>query len=370
MALTQPEIAAKSEVLPFRDRLKRLMELPVFYKLLFANSFVIFVGGTVGTYLASQIYRPMGDLAYTANINSIRNMIIFVSIGWILSVIINFLLLKIALNPLTRLRETMRDVQAGNLDLRAEITGQDPEADQLATTLNKMLDALGDTAQLRASQILAAQEQERKRIARELHDETSQLLTSLLISLAVLEESVTIEENKKQINDSRALAHQTLRAIRNLSLDLRPSALDDLGLIPAIRGYIKEVQQRSGMTIELTATGFRDRLPAEIETTLYRVVQEALTNSTKHSQASLVNVKLEETDSLIKASIKDNGVGFDRDSVFKTPWQERGLGLAGMQERATLLKGNINISSKPGSGTSIEIEIPCASFTGSKLLFS
>src|SRR5437588_9424179 len=162
----------------------------------------------------------------------------------------------------------MYRVQAGERSLRAPLTGVDPQADQLASTFNMMLEAIDDSSRLRATQIINAQEQERKRVARELHDETSQVLTSLLISLAVLEESIATQEARDRIADTRRLAHQTLRAIRNLSIDLRPSALDDLGLLPALRWYVKEYQQKCGIEVELMTSGFKERLSPEMVTAI------------------------------------------------------------------------------------------------------
>jgi two-component system sensor histidine kinase UhpB len=334
--------------------------LPVLYKVLIANSVVILIGGTVGTYLASQIYKPAGASLDALSIVGIRNVIIFVAIGWILSVLINFVLLKIAFLPLQRLRETMRQVQSGNVHLRAEVTNADPEADQLATTFNTMLEALEEASKARATQILTAQEQERKRIARELHDETSQVLTSLLISLKVLEGTVETSEAKARIEETRSLVHQTLRAIRNLSIDLRPSALDDLGLLPALRWYLKEYQLRWNIQVDCIITGFQDRLPPEIETTIYRIVQEALTNTARHAHATRMRITLKERRDSIRLTIQDDGQGFDQDALMKTPWQERGLGLAGMRERATLLKGSLIIHTRPGGGTTIDVSIPRA----------
>jgi two-component system sensor histidine kinase UhpB len=273
-------------------------------------------------------------------------------------VAINFVLLKLAFAPLTRLRETMSRVQAGEKNLRAAVSGLDPDADQLAMALNTMLQALDDVAKSRASQILHAQEQERKRIARELHDETSQVLTSLLISLALLEETVTSEEARGRVADTRALAHQTLRAVRNLSIDLRPSALDDLGLLPALRWYIKEYQRNCGIAVEFSASGFKERLPADMETALYRVIQESLTNTAKHARARKAWVTMAAEPGLVRAVVRDDGQGFDAQAVLKTPWQDRGLGLAGMQERAMLLDGSMAIESRPGEGTRIEVSMP------------
>ncbi len=329
-------------------RFEKVLALPLLYKVLFANSFVILIGATLGTYLATKLQGNSRPIVLVG----------FVVTGLAISVVINFVLLKLALYPLTRLRETMRMVQHGDVRRQAPVTGQDPDADQLAIAFNTMLSALDDLAKSRASQILHAQEQERKRIARELHDETSQVLTSLLISLALLEETVTTDEARTRIADTRALAHQTLRAVRNLSIDLRPSALDDLGLLPALRWYIKEYQQKCGIEVEFVSSGFKARLSSEMETALYRIVQESLTNTAKHAHARKVWVSLAENGTMVQAHVRDDGHGFDAEAVLRTPWQDRGLGLAGMQERATLLNGHVEVMSQPGKGCAIDVTLP------------
>ncbi len=328
--------------------LLKLLALPVLLKVLLANSLVILVGATLGTYLATRIHQPNGTAI----------LVVFVATGWLISVVINFILLKIAFHPLTQLRETMKRVQAGNLALRAPLTSLDPEADQLAQAFNTMLETLAESSRTRATQILTAQEQERKRIARELHDETSQVLTSLLLSLKILEEAIASEEARQRVEETRSLVHQTLRAIRNLSIDLRPSALDDLGLLPALRWYIKEYQQKCKIEVEFTANNFKARLPAELETALYRIVQEALTNTAKYAKATKVRITVGEANGNVCATISDNGKGFDALTILKLPWQERGLGLAGMHERATLLNGSLLITTEPGHGTTIQVIIP------------
>jgi two-component system sensor histidine kinase UhpB len=333
--------------------LKTLLGIPVFYKVLIANSLIIFVGATGGTWLATHLNvspyaTPM-------------SLIIFITIGWLVSVVLNFVVLQIAFRPLTELGKVMKRVRAGERSLRAPLTGVDSQADQLAEAFNMVLEALDEASRLRASQIIQAQEQERQRIARELHDETSQVLTSLLISLTLLEESVETQEARERIADTRALAHSTLRAIRNLSIDLRPSALDDLGLLPALRWYVKEYQKKCSINVEFHATGFKERLPAEMETALYRIVQECLTNTAKHANASRVTITLKEETNRVYARITDDGQGFDYEALLKTPGQERGLGLAGMNERAVLLDGTLNIHSTPERGTIIEVSIPLPS---------
>ena len=340
-----------------RNKLLRpLLGMPVFYRVLIANSLIIFIGATVGTYLATNL----NNISYAPTA-----LVIFVTVGWLTSIGLNFVLLQIAFRPLLDLGKVMNRVQAGERSLRAPLTGFDPEADQLARTFNMMLEAIDEANRHRSAQIINAQEEERKRVARELHDETSQVLTSLLISLAVLEESITSPEARERIAETRQLAHQTLRAIRSLSIDLRPSALDDLGLLPALRWYIKEYQQKFSLEVDFHATGPKERLSSELETVLYRIVQEALTNVARHAHAHKVSVTLKESDKAIDATISDDGTGFDAEGLQKKPdiGQERGWGLVGMYERAHLLDGTLTIDAKPGRGTTVCAHIPIQQHT-------
>lgn len=339
------------EMLRNNRLLRPLLGIPIFYRVLIANSLIIFAGATGGTWLASQL--GTNSLYPTA-------LVIFVAVGWLVSVALNFVLLQIAFRPLMDLGKVMSRVQAGERSQRAPLTGFDREADQLAMTFNMMLEAIDEANRQRATQIINAMEEERKRIARELHDETSQVLTSLLISLAILEESITTQEARDRIAETRTLAHRTLRAIRNLSIDLRPSALDDLGLLPALRWYIKEYQQKFSLVVDFQASGFKERLSTEMETALYRIVQESLTNIARHAQAHHVNVTLKEEDEAVYATIKDDGRGFEPEQLQKLPssGQERGWGLMGMHERAHLLDGTLTIDSSPGKGTTVQACLP------------
>jgi two-component system sensor histidine kinase UhpB len=329
--------------------LEGLSRLPIFYRVLIANSAIIFVGATGGTWLATQLDR----FSYIP-------LVIFVTVGWLVSVALNFVLLQIAFRPMIDLGKVMSRIQRGERTLRAPIPKADALSDQLASTLNTMLEAIDEANRHRATQIINAQEEERKRVARELHDETSQVLTSLLISLAVLEETITSPEARDRIAETRQLAHQTLRAIRSISIDLRPSALDDLGLLPALRWYIKEYQQKFGIEVDFQATGIKERFTSEIETAFYRIVQESLTNIARHANAQKVCIILNEQQDTIDATIVDNGNGFDVEKLLKKPatGQERGWGLVGMLERAQLLDGNLHIESLIGKGTTIHIHIP------------
>src|SRR5258708_31287349 len=196
-------------------RFSKLLAIPLLSKVLLANSTGIVIGATLGTSLATQLQGNTRPVILVG----------FVVSGLLISVGINFVLLKLALYPLHRLRETMRQVQTGDLAHQALVNGQDPDADQLAIAFNTMLAALDDLSKSRATQILHAQEQERKRIARELHDETSQVLTSLLISLALLEESETNEVARTRIADTRPLPHHPLPTLPPLTIDPPPTPL-------------------------------------------------------------------------------------------------------------------------------------------------
>jgi signal transduction histidine kinase len=161
-----------------------------------------------------------------------------------------------------------------------------------------------------------------------------------------------------RLGDAKSLSNQTITAMRQLSMDLRPAMLDELGLIPTLRWYAQNFSKRLGIDSQFQAIGFEEKLPSQIETAFYRIVQEALNNISKHAEASQVEISLEQKDSTIYASIIDNGRGFDLDKVLHPESPERGFGIIGMQERISFLGGKIDIQSRPGFGTRIHIEVP------------
>jgi two-component system sensor histidine kinase UhpB len=147
-----------------------------------------------------------------------------------------------------------------------------------------------------------------------------------------------------------------MEAIRNLALDLRPSALDELGLIPALQDYVRDFSRRVGIPVEMEATPMENRLPPEVEVALFRVIQESLTNIAKHSQASHGWVNLKVGDRVVEVTVQDDGVGFDVDKVVNAP--QRSLGLFGMRERVELMGGNFTVQSGPSTGTRVHIVVP------------
>jgi len=208
--------------------------------------------------------------------------------------------------------------------------------------------------------VITAQEEERKRVARELHDQYAQPLTALSMSIEAAERALPPEAGpvREQLEAIKALTARTLDQTYNLILDLRPTALDDLGLVPAIRWYAERHLQARGIRVELEAASVQDRLPAQVETTLFRVMQEALLNVVKHANARRVCIHLAVQDGWLTALVEDDGRGFDLAAVWHSEDQARGLGLLGMQERVALLGGELTIHSQPGQGTRVSIKIP------------
>jgi two-component system, NarL family, sensor histidine kinase DevS len=201
--------------------------------------------------------------------------------------------------------------------------------------------------------VVEAQELERKRLARELHDETGQALTSILLRLKSLEEARDEDALRTAVGSLREIVVTTLQDVRRLAVELRPTALDDFGLVPALERLSDGFAEQTGIAVELESRLGDRRLPSELETVLYRVVQEALTNVAKHARASHVSILLHERDGVVAAVVEDDGRGFARGAA-----TDGGLGLVGMRERVALVDGRLDIESAEGSGTTIVVEVP------------
>jgi len=201
--------------------------------------------------------------------------------------------------------------------------------------------------------VVEAQEQERARLARELHDETGQALTSILLGLKQLNEVVRTPGEQASVAGLRELVVSTLRDVRGLAVELRPAALDDFGLVAALERLAETFQEKSGTEVVLEARLGEERLDPTLETTLYRIVQEALTNVHKHADARHVSISLVRKDGSISAVVEDDGRGFQPDAT-----RREALGLAGMRERVALVGGRISIESALGAGTTLAVEVP------------
>lgn len=208
--------------------------------------------------------------------------------------------------------------------------------------------------------VINAQEEERKRIAREVHDEYGQVLTGLMMSIESIENMTLPQQSqlRERLRNTRFTVDSALRDMRRLTLGLRPSTLDDLGLLAALRSYIQTHLEDAGVKTDFESKGLTRRLAPAVETALFRIVQEAIHNITKYAEASHVKIKIEVGKGKITAIVEDNGRGFDVDAVFKYKMRTQSLGLLGIQERAALLGGTFSISSQIGQGTRLVVEIP------------
>jgi signal transduction histidine kinase len=204
-----------------------------------------------------------------------------------------------------------------------------------------------------SARIVSAQEEERRAISRELHDEVGQSLSALLMEAGNAAARVPADsvEVRRHVESIKRLAEASVNVIRNMTLLLRPSMLDDFGLVPALEWQAREVSKRTGLRVHVTAEESAGELPDEHKTCIYRVVQEALHNCARHAQARSVKVVVKQEPSKILLSVEDDGHGFDARRV-------RGLGLVGMEERVLHLGGAFEIESRPGSGTRVAIELP------------
>jgi PAS domain S-box-containing protein len=207
--------------------------------------------------------------------------------------------------------------------------------------------------------IMTAQEDERRRISRELHDEIGQSLTSLLVGLRAAEEELGKEGIRGRVSDLRKITGNTLQEVQRLARGLRPSVLDDFGLEEAIARYAADFASMYGIQVDVAQDGgSSDRLPPPVETALYRIVQEALTNVGKYAKAATVSILLQRKPEQVQLIVEDDGQGFDTHTILQRPVAGAHLGLHGMRERAALLNGSISIESSAGTGTTIFVEIP------------
>jgi PAS domain S-box-containing protein len=209
------------------------------------------------------------------------------------------------------------------------------------------------------NQVITVQEEERRRIARELHDETAQSLASLLLGLSALGEARTVKAARAQARELQQVATRALAEVRRLAWGLRPSVLDDLGLTAALERYAADFGRTRGIAVELEVAGLEGgRMPAAVETALYRIMQEALSNVARHAEAHRVRVRVQRGAAAVTMVVEDDGRGFDLLQPPAPPTAARGLGIHTMRERAAVLRGAVSIASAPASGTRVAVDIP------------
>jgi signal transduction histidine kinase len=245
-------------------------------------------------------------------------------------------------------REAVTEALAGERTTLEDRVAQRTRALASANQLLKRLSA----------RLMETQESERRRIARELHDQTGQALTALKMNLEAIRNSSQGDATGLKVSESVDIVDDLLEQVRNLSLDLHPAVLDDFGLPAALRCYARRLAQRGGLELDLKIDDFAERLPPAIETGCFRVAQEALTNVARHARARRVLVELRSDGMTVHLLVRDDGIGFDAAAGPADGPADRHLGLLSMRERVTLVGGEIVVASKSGSGTEIAASFP------------
>ncbi len=253
----------------------------------------------------------------------------------------------------TTLKGSLEAIAEWNRELENRVQRRTRELELLYQELRRKEEMRGELLK----KVIAAQEEERKRIARELHDETSQASAAVLLAIEASAQNAPADA-KERLRRMKAMAGRVLDSIHRLIFDLRPSMLDDLGLVSALRWSAESHLEPLGMDLAFDVLGPERRLTPEIETALFRIGQEAISNIRRHAEAESVGITVEFGEGLVCLQIEDDGKGFDPDAGVRSPDGARGLGLLGMKERAALLDGTLTIDSVPGKGTRVTVKVP------------
>jgi two-component system, NarL family, sensor histidine kinase UhpB len=277
--------------------------------------------------------------------------LLILGLGLVLMLVFDLVLLRRAFAPLRRLTAVMREVEPGEPGRRAEFPdGSGGEVVELAHALNAMLDRLEGERRESGRRALAAQEGERKRVARELHDEVGQVLTAIALRAERASEDATTERGA--LTEIAQSLMRSLEDVQRIGRELRPEALDDLGLVNALIALCSRIDREAGLRIRRDLEWNLPRLSAEEELVIYRIAQEALTNALRHAAATEVTVTLKHVDGHVTLTVRDDGCGL--------PERRSESGLTGMRERAMLIGAYLDIHSNNGAGTRITLTVPVA----------
>lgn len=340
-------------IIILREKLRRT---PILYRIAIGNAFVIALGAVGGT----LIVRHLADQAADPWL-----ILLFLAVGTFLSVVINFWIIKNAMRPLNDLNSLVEQVQSGSSKIDPQfLEPTDPDISQLCTTLDSLVRQLNErNLELRAlsKQAIDALEEERKQIALTLHDDTGQSLSMIIINLERLENQIPVEysDQHRKLAETRQLAQAALANLRKIVFGLRPTILDDLGLLPAIRWYARTNLEEAGIVVEISGDGEFDSLPLQVNSTLFRIAQEAINNVVRHSKATSTEISLTNTGTNVILEVKDDGQGFNPRTIREHALQSQHFGILGMQERAELIGGSIALKSQLNGGTQVHIEVPC-----------
>lgn len=341
-----------------RARISRQAQgLSIFERVIVANSAIIVLATVAGWWLTqhnAEVYHFIIDTT-------------FIGLAALSGVVVNFILLRAAFAPLRRVLTTIHAVEQGKLSARVDVRAGDADTATLARAFNGMLDRLAEMRDEAAGLTLRAQEEERRRLALELHDQTGQSLTALTLHAQAIGQTLAHEQSdaalraRAQAERLNALAQRTLVEVQAIARQLRPSLLDDLGVVAALSWLAEDAEERLGVTTCVKIAGDEleagARIPAEIETALYRIAQESLTNAVRHGKARRIAIKLRSSAQTLTLTIADDGTGFASRGAAASR-EGGGLGLYGMRERSRLLGGTLRLRSAPGHGCVVRATIP------------
>jgi two-component system sensor histidine kinase UhpB len=316
----------------------RLAALPLFWRVFAANATVLVLA------LVALVLAPV-----TVSVPVAAGELLVLVVGLLALLAANLVLLRPAFAPLEELAETMRRQDPLSPGVRAEVGG-DPSVIALATTFNDMLDRLERERRESARQALVVQESERRRIARELHDEVGQTLTGVILQVEGLAAQIP-EELQGQLDELRETVRHGAEEVRTIARRLRPDALEELGLSSALAALAGAFERQTRISLTRALDPDVEVSPEE-ELVIYRVAQEALTNVARHAQASQVRLELRQRDDGVLLTVGDDGRGLPERAL------DSSQGIRGMRERAMLIGAHLSIESRPGGGTVVRLAIP------------
>jgi two-component system sensor histidine kinase UhpB len=316
-----------------------------------SNSLIGQVVATNVLMVVATIFAASAAASLNLEFRDQRAQFALLALSIVLVLLVNMMMLRKRFSPLDRLIERVEAIDPADPGAFEPPDGTEAiEIDRLAASFQRMLGRIDSERRRSGRLVLRAQEEERRRLARDLHDEVNQALTAILLRLEAL--SHAAPEAGDELLELKKLVNQAMAELLHLARQLRPTALDDHGLVPAIESQLRRFSAQTGVATELRTTGDPGTLDSDREIVVYRVAQEALSNVAQHASARRVELGLSADKDGVELTIRDDGRGFD-------PGVEHdSLGLSGMSERARLLGGRLEVESHPGSGTALTLQVP------------
>ncbi len=323
----------------------RALAVPLLGKLVGANLIIVLA--------------VLAGVAAERRFNASGNVVPILGVALATSLVVNLALVYVALRPLNDLEAAAARVSAGDLEARVAASKlADRDMARVGTTLNTLLDRLTeDRARVRrlAAQVISAQDEERSRVARELHDSTAQILTAVMLQLSAAAREADSPLLAERIATLRELAGEALEEVRTLSHTMHPRVLDDLGFVAALEWLGRQTRSQSEIDVALREEGTAEAIPAPLASVLYRVAQEALRNAVRHAAAHRVELLLRYEPGRVVLEVADDGTGFD---VRRAEERRPGMGLFSMRERVALVNGELVVTSARGRGTRVVAMVP------------